>query len=201
MVEDHPVDYLTNAKAGDGGVGTETAKSRCKLGREEILRKAYDLGFEYERTNRGCAQCVLGAIQDLFGLPDSVFKAASALSGGMCTMGEGPCGALSGAMLAIGYYYGRDRENFPLNEKARHAGQIGRDLWRTFEDEYGSIFCKGVQTKILGRSFNLLDPNDRKAFDDAGGHTDKCTSVVGNTARWLAEIMLDNPPEKGFAAR
>ncbi len=166
------------------------------MSRDEILQKAYDLGFHYERTYLGCAQCILGATQDLFGLPDHVFKAASALSAGMCMMGDGPCGALSGAMLALGYFYGRDRENFPRIEKARYAQQHGRRLWRKFAAEYGSIFCKGVQTKLMGRPYNLMDPEDRKAFDDAGGHSEVCPSVVGNTARWLAEILLDNPPEK-----
>ncbi|MGE5483791.1 MAG: C-GCAxxG-C-C family protein [Ignavibacteriales bacterium] len=176
-------------------MGTEAPKLHSQMSRAEILQKAYNLGFEYESTNRGCAQCVLGAIQDLFGLPGEVFKAGSALSAGMCVTGAGPCGALSGAVIAIGYYYGRDREHFPMNDRARHASQFGRNLWQKFEEEYGSVLCKDVQTRLMGRSFNLLDTEDRKAFDEAGGHSDKCPSVVGNAARWLAEILLDNPPE------
>ena len=113
-------------------------------------------------------------------------------------MGHGPCGALSGAMLVLGYYYGRDRDNFSDIEKARYAAKHGRTLWCKFTAEYGSIFCKDVQTRLFGRWFNLLDPKDREEFEAQGGHSDKCPVVVGNTARWLAEILLANPPEKGF---
>jgi hypothetical protein len=33
---------------------------------EEFLKKAFDLGFQYEKVYRGCSQCVLAAIQDLW---------------------------------------------------------------------------------------------------------------------------------------
>jgi hypothetical protein len=43
----------------------------------------------------------------------------------------------------------------------------------------------------MGRPFYLRDTEERKKFDEAGGHTDKCTSVVGRAAAWSAEIILD----------
>ena len=42
----------------------------------------------------------------------------------------------------------------------------------------------------MGRSFNLWDREDYKAFLEAGGHTDKCPVVVGNAAKWAVEILL-----------
>ena len=60
--------------------------------------------------------------------------------------------------------------------------------------EYGSILCPQVQSKIFDRSFNLQDPADGKAFEDAGAHSDpsKCMSIVGNAARWTLEILIEN---------
>jgi hypothetical protein len=33
---------------------------------EEVSKKAFDLGFQYEKVYMGCSQCVVAAIQDLF---------------------------------------------------------------------------------------------------------------------------------------
>ena len=60
-----------------------------------------------------------------------------------------------------------------------------------FFEEFGGVVCKDVQKKIFGRSFNLLDKEDYKIFEKMGAHTDKCTDVVGKTAVWTADIILD----------
>jgi hypothetical protein len=115
---------------------------------EEILKKAFDLGFEYEKVYMGCSQCVLAAIQDLFEKKnDEVFRAASGLAGGVGLCGDGCCGAYTGGVMALSQLYGRTREKF-------------------------------------------LDPEYAK-FEKAGAHEEKCPSVVGNGARWVAEILLE----------
>jgi len=50
----------------------------------ELLKSAYDTGFRYERDYHGCAQALVGALQEVLGIenPD-VFKAASGLGGGI----------------------------------------------------------------------------------------------------------------------
>jgi len=32
--------------------------------KEELIKKAYDLGFKYEKNYRGCSQCAIAAIQE-----------------------------------------------------------------------------------------------------------------------------------------
>lgn len=47
-----------------------------------------------------------------------------------------------------------------------------------------------VMYKIFfGRSYNLW--NEMDEFLKDGGHIDKCPDVVGKTAVWTAEILLD----------
>ena len=36
---------------------------------------------------------------------------------------------------------------------------------------------------------SILDDNDFQEFLRLGGHDDKCTSVVGNVAKWTVEIL------------
>jgi hypothetical protein len=59
-----------------------------------------------------------------------------------------------------------------------------------FESEYGGSRCADVQTKLMGRSFDLLDPVDWEEFLKAGGHDTHCPSVVGNAVKWTIEVLL-----------
>jgi len=61
---------------------------------EESAKKAYQKGKEYEKTYRGCSQCVIAALQDVLGVgSDDVFKAATGLAGGTGLTCDSRCGA------------------------------------------------------------------------------------------------------------
>lgn len=46
--------------------------------RKELMEKAFQLGFEYEKTCRGCSQCTIAAIQDTLAIQeDNAFKSAT----------------------------------------------------------------------------------------------------------------------------
>jgi len=154
-----------------------------------ILKRVYDHAFEYEQKYGSCPQCVLGAIQDEFGIvPDDVFRAGHALAGGVGLSTEGTCGALTGGVMALGCKYGRSRENFA---KGRFVNSYVRakKLVDRFVQEYGSTICRDVHKKIFERTFNLWDPKDYQEFEKAGAHRDKCPTVAGNVAKWVAEIL------------
>ncbi len=42
-----------------------------------------------------------------------------------------------------------------------------------------------------GRTFNQWDDEEFEELLRLGGHEDKCTSVVGNVARWTTDILTD----------
>ncbi|MBA7498152.1 hypothetical protein ES704_03426 [subsurface metagenome] len=162
--------------------------------REEILKKVFELGFNNEKRYKGCSQSALVAVQDVFGLQNpEVFKSATSLAGGVGDSTLGQCGALSGGVMILSYLYGRDKNDFDHRDLKSYyeACELVKKLINKFNEEYGSIMCKDIQTKIFGRSYNLWDSEDLEAFEKAGAHTDKCTTVVGKAARWVAEIILD----------
>jgi C_GCAxxG_C_C family probable redox protein len=163
-----------------------------KLSEENILEQAYETGFEYEKTRYGCSQCVIAALEKVFkfNFPDLV-KASFPLAGGGVNSTEGTCGALVGGLLVIGFMFGRDREEFLKNQFNRKSLEIGDVLFQQFMNEYGSILCKDIQRKIFGRNFNLKDPKEKEAFEQAGGHENKCPSVVGKSCSWTAKIILE----------
>ncbi len=159
--------------------------------RRALCEKAYALAYHYEQTYGNCPQCVIAALQETFGgIDDAVFKAAHALAGGGALSTAGTCGALVGALLVVSSRYGRDRENFG---KGRYLlnNQLAKRIFDRFVAEFGSPICSQVQTRLMGRSFDMWDAEDYKAFLAAGGHDDKCPAVSGKAALWVAELLAE----------
>lgn len=164
-----------------------------KKAREQVLQKAYDSGYEYEKTYRGCSQCVIGALQDTFDMPDaSVFKALTGLAGGGAIVGDSGCGAYTAGLAFLSGLRGREKGNFGDPEGVRFDSfALARKLHRKFIEQYGTVLCREIHMKVLGRPFYLPDPDEMKKFDDAGAHSTVCPEVCGNGARWAAEVAID----------
>jgi len=161
--------------------------------KEEILEKVYNLAFKYEAERGSCPQCVLAALYETLDVGDpKTIQAADALAGGTSLSTEGTCGALVGGLLAIGSVVGRTYEDFSAGQRKRRVFQYSKKLYDKFVEEYASPRCKDIHMKLFGRTFNLLDPADYAEFEKAGGHVDKCPVVSGNTAKWAAEILVDD---------
>jgi hypothetical protein len=71
------------------------------------------------------------------------------------------------------------------------SSKLSKEIREKFIDEYGSVICNDIQKEIFGKSYNLCDPNEFIAFEEAGGHDDKCPSVTGNAAKWATKVLLD----------
>ncbi len=157
---------------------------------KRILEEVYKRAFQYEQKYGSCPQCVLGAVQDVFGtVDDKVFRAGYALAGGVGLTTDGTCGALAGGVMALSSKYGRTRENFAEGRHLKSL-ELAKELHDRFVQEYGSCICREVQMKMFGRSFDLWDLNDYEQFEREGAHRDKCPSVVGNVAKWVAEMLM-----------
>ena len=157
--------------------------------KETLLKKAFELGFNYEYTYGGCSQCTLAAIQDTLGIKDNnVIKAASAFWGGIGLTTDGPCGAFSAGVLAIGQKFGRPRH---FQSSGIQAHRLAKKLSEKWREEYGSYICKNILKKICGRSYDMWDEEEVKQYAEDGGDIDKCTNVVGNGAKWAVEIILE----------
>lgn len=160
---------------------------------QELLDKVYKDAFEYERKYGFCPQAVLAAVQDYFGIvDDEVIKAFHTLAGGGALCGDGTCGGLAGGMAAVSCKFGRSRVEFDKGEISDwlKSSKIAREIREKFIGEFGSVICNDVQTKKMGRSFDIWDPVDFQKFEEAGAHEDKCPDVTGKVARWTAESLI-----------
>lgn len=167
--------------------------------REKLLKDVYQRGYELEQRYYGCAQCVVASIQDYFPVNESLFKAATSFSGGFASTIEGPCGALTGGIMILSYFFGRSRKEYADIALLRRPGPLVRVYWDKFIQNYGGDTCRQVQMHLFGKAYHFLDNEEYQEYEELGGHRDKCPAVVGQAGIWLAEMLLDSkvPTLKG----
>ena len=159
----------------------------------KLIKKAYDLGFDYERRYHGCAQCTIAGIQDAFGIRnDFVFKAGGGLAAGCGLLRDGTCGGYSGGIMVMSTFFARRRSLFDDDSEENYCSyRMACILHDKFIHEYGTVICKCIHQKIFGRSYDFWNPEEKKLLEEAGAHKDKCTGVVGQAAAWTTEIIID----------
>lgn len=163
-----------------------------EISRDKILTKAYELGKKYERKCTGCAQTAVAAIFESLNIwNEDVFRAASGLADGLGLTGDGSCGALVGASMVIGYLYGRGKEDFSDMYKPMKSYGLVKKLHDEYVEKFGSCRCYDVQEKLIGRTYNMWDPEELKeAFKS--GMVNHCSDLVGKVAQMATKIILDN---------
>jgi len=162
----------------------------------EILDLAFNKAKQYEMRSGGCSQCTLAGVFDALGVEnDDIFKAATGLADGVGLTGDGHCGALSGGVLAIGYFFGREKEDFGDMMKLVKGNLLSKKLHGCFVEKYGTCRCADLQTSFCGRFYNLYDPEEMKAAVKAG-LLDTCSTLVGEVAKMATEIILDAQAKK-----
>lgn len=141
--------------------------------------------------NGNCAQSVFAAVtESLDAENNDVFRAATGFADGIGLSGEGHCGALSGAVMAISYLFGRKKEEFHRRGKMMKSLLLCRQLKQKFMDKYGTCRCKELQTQFFGRFFNLMEASELGEAVKAGV-PDRCSSLAGEVASLAVELILE----------
>ncbi len=125
-----------------------------------------------------CAECVLAAVAKQMNLKSSLIpKVAAGFGAGMGRQGS-VCGAVAGAVMALGLKYGR------LHPKQGRHPTYHRvqALCRRFEEKYGSIYCRDLlghdlaSTKALSRAMK------------AGVFATKCPEFIAAAVKLYFEL-------------
>jgi C_GCAxxG_C_C family probable redox protein len=157
---------------------------------DERVKRAAELAAGYERTCTNCAQSAVAGLLDAFSLRnDDLFRSASGLADGIGLSGDGSCGALVGCSLVIGLLFGRERKDHADIMKPMQSYLLCKELHADFIEQYGSCRCADIQTRLMGRWFDLLNPDDFEAALQAGV-LEHCSGVVGRAATRAAEIIV-----------
>ena len=112
----------------------------------------------------------------------------SSLAGGVARYGE-TCGALIGAIMAIGMVAGRKKiEDVDTYQSCM---KLALEVRAKFLERVGHTLCAEIHKILLGRTYRLYDDEDRERFHEDGGHERTgCPGVCGKAAKIAAEIIL-----------
>lgn len=149
-----------------------------KVSLKKIRRDAEDL---FRQGKYYCSEAIVASIRDNFDLdmPEEMIAMASGFPVGIgrskCT-----CGAVSGGVMALGYFFGRTQGTDPKDPKSVQTIKLAYELQDDFKKNH-KVLCCSVLTKGMDMA--------------SGEHKDQCVSFTGEVAENAARIILR---EKGF---
>ena len=132
---------------------------------EELMALADELGRGYFRQGLNCAECVLRTFMDIYqcDVPDEVICMATGFGGGMGHT-KNTCGAITGAVLALGLLKGRRDPFGPKEEMGARVKQLQGEIYPVFggmveemEKHFGTLICKE-----MAQQFEDFDSKPRK---------------------------------------
>lgn len=150
---------------------------------------------EAQLRDDACARSTMYGLKTYFPfITDEVVAATLSLIGG-AGISSGSCGAYTSGLLAIGLKYNpliaEESTAAGLAKKEKAMGKIiaFRDA---FIREFGTTMCPEIHKLIFGRSFNLIQDQEREEFLSIPDHAEKCSQVVGKAVRMAAGLMLED---------
>lgn len=136
-----------------------------------------------------CAQATFVSLQEGFGLEGGTIVKALTPLPGIAERGE-TCGAVIGALMALGLVFGRDR----IDDWGAWRASLGpaRAFCARFEQAMGSTQCGALLGRLFGKRYDLADPAQLAEFQAARpGPVEVCARVVKTAVRLAAEVILD----------
>jgi C_GCAxxG_C_C family probable redox protein len=125
-----------------------------------------------------CSQAVLSAFAGEGGISEeTALKLASPFGGGIARQG-GVCGALTGALMALGLHQGN-----ATPEGKENTYQISEEFIRRFKERHGTILCR----ELIG--YDLSIPEELQKAREGRVFSTICPALVSETARLLAEML------------
>jgi C_GCAxxG_C_C family probable redox protein len=154
--------------------------------RDRVLDAIAKAAFNNLRAYSNCCRSVLWALQTHLRLDDEgTLRASTTLAGGVAGTGE-TCGALLGALMAIGLVTGPlDFTDLEADSSVRAAA---KEMVNRFIEVLGSTRCYGVQDKLVG--WHCDEPAKIDAWRREGGPI-ACAWACGEAARMAAELILN----------
>jgi C_GCAxxG_C_C family probable redox protein len=138
----------------------------------ELAEKRFSESFN-------CAQAVFSAFAARYGLDgNTALKIASPFGGGMARRGE-VCGAVTGALLALGL-----KEGAELPAGKDHIYQLAGEFLRLFQERHGSLLCRD----LIG--CDISTPSGHQQAAEKRVFVTICPGLVREAAQ-MAESLLE----------
>jgi len=129
--------------------------------------------LDYFRNRFNCSQAVFTVFGKDYGLSeDCCLKISCAFGGGMGRQ-QHTCGAVTGALMALGLKYGKAL-NDP-EENKHHTYAQTREFFKRFTELNGSVNCK-----VLLDGLDMNDPDDHQKILERKLFEIKCEKYVSD---------------------
>lgn len=164
------------------------------MNREEKIKEIRQRARKNFAIGYNCTECVTESVLSLIdtGLPPEVKKLATGFGGGMGLYGD-TCGAIAGAIMAVGAVHGRtglpegEGEEVLMKSKEQLYGKPGlyrlfNQIPNYFKKKYGHTLCREITA----------------AWQDAWlcrDHALSCREVIADAAVIAAELILSDRDE------
>ena len=140
--------------------------------------------IKYFRNKFNCSQSVFTVFGTDYGLSeDDCLKIACAFGGGMGRQ-QFTCGAVTGALMAIGLKYGKGLHDD--EDKKVHTYAMTNEFFEEFINLHGALNCRELLDDL-----DLTDPGDYNIIKDRNLFENRCEKCVADavaiTERLLGE--------------
>jgi C_GCAxxG_C_C family probable redox protein len=129
-----------------------------------------------------CAQAVFATLAEQLGFdPALALKIASPFGGGIARTGE-TCGAISGALMALGLQAGFSE---PDPQAKDHVYALAREYMRRFQERYGALACKVLIDADLSTPAGLQKAREQNVFQT------KCVHFITGAVEIAEEMFIE----------
>jgi C_GCAxxG_C_C family probable redox protein len=151
-------------------LGSKKSPAQCA---RELFQEGYN-----------CSQSVLLAMFEYWSARKNelIPKIATGFGGGIGRCGS-VCGALTGSIMAMGVKYGT---NEPSAKKRSKAYEIAKRLYREFEVQNGSVYCRELTGCDLTSPEGIEKARKTRVFEE------KCLGIVENSVKNLLKLSEES---------
>lgn len=138
----------------------------------KVKNDAYNL---FKSGGFYCSEAIVYAIRENFDekMPDGLIAAASGFPVGI-GKSKCVCGAVSGGVIAIGYFFGRTKPGTPQDADTIKCLELANELQQSFRENH-RVLCCSVQTQGMDMQ--------------SGEHKQQCADFTAEMAQKTAEII------------
>lgn len=124
-----------------------------------------------------CSEAIVASIRKNIApdMPEQLIAVASGFPVGV-GRSKCMCGAVSGAVISLGYLFGRTKPSTPTDPKSQHCLKLANEVQESFRNNHKGVLCCHVHTKDMDMA--------------SGEHKKQCISFTGEMAAKTAEIAI-----------
>jgi C_GCAxxG_C_C family probable redox protein len=138
--------------------------------------------INYHRNKFNCSQAVFTVFGTDFGLTeDECLKISCAFGGGMGRQ-QYTCGAVTGALMALGLKYGKAL-NDPEEKKMMTYSKT-KEFFSEFEKLHGTVNCRQLLNGL-----DMNDPDDYRKIQDQNLFHTQCEKYITDAVVNVEKIM------------